>query len=300
MNKNLIQIVEVGLRDGLQNESVVLSVDQKVELGTRLMQAGVRRLEAGAFVRPDRIPQMNGSDEVFKRLAAVAGKKELSVLVPNEIGMNKAIENKVKEIAVFAGCTESFSQKNINCSIDESFKRFEKVFELAKKNKIKVRGYLSMCFGCPFEGNVKEAVVVKLAKRLYKMGAYEISIGDTIGVAHAGQVKSLITKLKKEIPVSKIAGHFHDTRGQALANILASYNLGVRVFDSSIGGLGGCPYAPAATGNVATEDVLYMFQKMGVKTNIDLKKILEIHPWLTEQMGKPLPSKLGQVGLLQV
>jgi hydroxymethylglutaryl-CoA lyase len=300
MNKNLIQIVEVGLRDGLQNESVVLSVDQKVELGKLLMQAGVRRLEAGAFVRPDRIPQMNGSDEVFKRLAAVAGKKELSVLVPNEIGMNKAIENKVKEIAVFAGCTESFSQKNINCSIDESFKRFEKVFELAKKNKIKVRGYLSMCFGCPFEGNVKEAVVVKLAKRLYKMGAYEISIGDTIGVAHAGQVKSLITKLKKEIPVSKIAGHFHDTRGQALANILASYNLGVRVFDSSIGGLGGCPYAPAATGNVATEDVLYMFQKMGVKTNIDLKKILEIHPWLTEQMGKPLPSKLGQVGLLQV
>jgi len=300
MNKNLIQIVEVGLRDGLQNESVVLSVDQKVELGTRLMQAGVRRLEAGAFVRPDRIPQMNGSDEVFKRLAAVAGKKELSVLVPNEIGMNKAIENKVKEIAVFAGCTESFSQKNINCSIDESFKRFEKVFELAKKNKIKVRGYLSMCFGCPFEGNVKEAVVVKLAKRLYKMGAYEISIGDTIGVAHAGQVKSLITKLKKEIPVSKLAGHFHDTRGQALANILASYNLGIRVFDSSIGGLGGCPYAPAATGNVATEDVLYMFQKMGVKTNIDLKKILEIHPWLTEQMGKPLPSKLGQVGLLQV
>lgn len=300
MSKKNIQIVEVGLRDGLQNESVVLSVDQRVELGKRLFEAGVKRMEAGAFVRPDRIPQMNGSDEVFKKLQQLGGKKkELSILVPNEVGMNKALEAGVKEIAVFAGCTESFSQRNINCSIEESFQRFEKVFAMAKKNKIKVRGYLSMCFGCPFEGEVKEAVVVKLAKRLYKMGAYEISIGDTIGVAHAGQVRSLFTKLKKEIPVSKLAGHFHDTRGQALANILEAYNMGGRVFDSSIGGLGGCPYAPAATGNVATEDVLYMFQKMGFKTNVDLKKILEIHPWLTQQMGKQLPSKLGQVGLLK-
>ncbi|MCB0370021.1 MAG: hydroxymethylglutaryl-CoA lyase [Bdellovibrionales bacterium] len=300
MSRQKLQIVEVGLRDGLQNESVSLSVNQKVDLGKKLLLAGVRRLEAGAFVRSDRIPQMDGSDKVYQNLNKFSkSTADLSVLVPNEIGMNKAIDNKVKEVAVFAGCTESFSIRNINCSIEESFHRFEKVFSLAKKNKMKVRGYLSMCFGCPFEGEVKESVVVKLAKRLYEMGAYEISIGDTIGVAHAGQVISLMTKLQKEIPVGKIAGHFHDTRGQALANILAAYQLGIRVFDSSIGGLGGCPYAPAATGNVATEDVLYMFQQMKVQTGIDLKKILEIHPWLQKQMGKSLPSKLGSVGLLK-
>lgn len=298
--KNTVQIVEVGLRDGLQNEKINLSIEQKVELGKRLMAAGIKRMEAGAFVRFDRVPQMQGSDKVYTQLHTFNKKMELSVLVPNEVGMTKAIEIGVKEIAVFAGCSESFSQRNINCSIEESFERFEKVFALAKKNKIKVRGYLSVCFGCPFEGKVSEEKVVKIAKRLYKMGAYEISIGDTIGVAHAGQVKSLFTKLKKEIPVAKLAGHFHDTRGQALANILEAYSLGVRVFDSSIGGLGGCPYAPAATGNVATEDVLYMFQSMNAKTGVDLKKILEIHPWLTQQMGKELPSKLGQVGLLKV
>ncbi|MCK6596790.1 MAG: hydroxymethylglutaryl-CoA lyase, partial [Bdellovibrionaceae bacterium] len=163
-----------------------------------------------------------------------------------------------------------------------------------------VRGYLSVCFGCPFEGAVSEARVVKLASKLYEMGAYEISIGDTIGVAHAGQVNSLMTKLKKVIPVEKLAGHFHDTRGQALANILEAYNLGITVFDSSIGGLGGCPYAPAATGNVATEDVLYMFQNKGVSVGVDLNKILSIHSWLSEQMQKQLPSKLGQVGLLKL
>lgn len=297
MSAKNIKIVEVGLRDGLQNESKILTVNQKVELGKKLLDSGIRFMEAGAFVRTDKVPQMEGSDQVFAKLNEYSPKNNLSVLVPNEIGMQKAIENKVKEVAVFAGCSESFSQKNINCSIQESFFRFEKVFSLAKKNKIKVRGYLSVCFGCPFEGEIKEAVVVKLTKKLYEMGAYEISIGDTIGKAHVGQVRSLFSKLKKAIPVEKLAGHFHDTRGQALANILESYNLGVRVFDSSIGGLGGCPYAPAATGNVATEDVLYMFQKTGVSTNIDLKKILQVHTWLTQEMGKPLPSKLGQVGM---
>ena len=298
--KKKITLVEVGLRDGLQNESKILTVEQKVELGKRLLASGIKRMETGAFVRADRIPQMQGSDDVFKKLYNPKQKSLLSVLVPNEVGMVKAIEAGVKEVAVFAGCSESFSQKNINCSIEESFLRFEKVFALAKKNKIKVRGYLSVCFGCPFEGAVSEAKVVKLARRLYQMGAYEISIGDTIGVAHAGQVKSLMTKLKKVIPVQKIAGHFHDTRGQALANILEAYNLGITVFDSSIGGLGGCPYAPAATGNVATEDVLYMFQSKGVSTGIDLNKILSIHSWLSEQMQKQLPSKLGQVGLLNL
>ncbi len=297
MSEKKIKVVEVGLRDGLQNESKILTVDQKVELGKKLLDSGMRFMEAGAFVRTDKVPQMEGSEQVFAKLSEYSPKSNLSVLVPNEIGMQKAIENDVKEVAVFAGCSESFSQKNINCSIEESFFRFEKVFSLAKKNKIKVRGYLSVCFGCPFEGEIKEAVVVRLTKKLYEMGAYEISIGDTIGKAHVGQVRSLFSKLKKSIPVEKLAGHFHDTRGQALANILESYNQGIRVFDSSIGGLGGCPYAPAATGNVATEDVLYMFQKTGVSTNIDLKKILQVHTWLTQEMGKPLPSKLGQVGM---
>lgn len=298
--KKKITLVEVGLRDGLQNESKILTVEQKVELGKRLLGSGIRRMETGAFVRADRIPQMQGSDDVFRKLYNPKQKSLLSVLVPNEVGMIKAIEAGVKEVAVFAGCSESFSQKNINCSIEESFLRFEKVFVLAKKNKIKVRGYLSVCFGCPFEGAVSEARVVKLASKLYEMGAYEISIGDTIGVAHAGQVNSLMTKLKKVIPVEKLAGHFHDTRGQALANILEAYNLGITVFDSSIGGLGGCPYAPAATGNVATEDVLYMFQNKGVTVGVDLNKILSIHSWLSEQMQKQLPSKLGQVGLLKL
>lgn len=293
-----VSIVEVGLRDGLQNEKVVLSVAQKVDLAKRLISAGVKRIETGAFVRFDRIPQMAGSDQVLSDLHKWNSKPHYSVLVPNEFGMNQALLYKPTEVAVFAGCSESFSKRNINCSIDESFERFRPVFALAKKNKIKVRGYLSVCFGCPFEGAVSEKVVVDLASRLIKMGAFEVSIGDTIGVAHVGQVQSLFRILKKKIPTKRLAGHFHDTRGQALANILAAYNEGISVFDSSIGGLGGCPYAPAATGNVATEDVLYMFQQMGVNTGLDLKKILAISPWLKEQMGKNLPSKLSNVGFL--
>ncbi len=294
-----IKIVEVGLRDGLQNEKKILSVSQKIELAKRLIAAGAHRIEAGAFVRFDKIPQMDGTGDVLSGLQKWNGKPHYSVLVPNEFGMNQALIYKPTEVAVFAGCSESFSRRNINCTIEESFERFKPVFALAKKNKIKVRGYLSVCFGCPFEGDVPENVVVEMAYRLVKMGAFEVSIGDTIGVAHVGQVQSLFKKLKKKVPVKSLAGHFHDTRGQALANILAAYNEGVSVFDSSIGGLGGCPYAPAATGNVATEDVLYMFQKMGLKTGMDLGKVLSIAPWLKEQMGKELPSRLANVGFLK-
>ncbi len=294
-----IKIVEVGLRDGLQNEKKILSISQKLELAKRLIAAGAHRIEAGAFVRFDKIPQMDGTGDVLSGLQRWNGKPHYSVLVPNEFGMNQALVYKPTEVAVFAGCSESFSRRNINCTIEESFERFKPVFAMAKKNKIKVRGYLSVCFGCPFEGDVPENVVVDLAYRLVKMGAFEVSIGDTIGVAHVGQVQSLFKKLKKKVPVKSLAGHFHDTRGQALANILAAYNEGVSVFDSSIGGLGGCPYAPAATGNVATEDVLYMFQKMGVKTGMNLDKVLSIAPWLQEQMGKELPSRLANVGLLK-
>jgi hydroxymethylglutaryl-CoA lyase len=211
--------------------------------------------------------------------------------------MQDAIDSGVKEVAVFAAATESFSKSNINCTIEESFERFEPVMALAKKHKIKVRGYLSVCFGCPFEGAVPEKRVIELAKKLYKMGCYEISIGDTIGVADPAQVASLIKKLKKAIPVKKIAGHFHDTRGTSLANILTAYNLGVRVFDASLGGLGGCPYAPGSSGNVATEDVVYMFDRMGVDTGLDLGKYIETNHWMGSQIKKELCSKVSQAGL---
>ncbi|KYG70563.1 hydroxymethylglutaryl-CoA lyase [Bdellovibrio bacteriovorus] len=303
--KKSVVIVEMGLRDGLQNEKTVLDSDTRVEFARRLIEAGTKRVEIGAFVSPKWVPQMAGTAEVLTKTfslvksGSIPKKTEFSVLVPNERGMQDAIASGVKEVAIFAACSESFSLKNINCSIDESFKRFEPVMALAKKHKIKVRGYLSTCFGCPFEGKVPEARVVKLAARMHKLGVYEISIGDTIGVADAGQVESLFKKLKKVVPVKKLAGHFHDTRGQALANILAAYKLGVMVFDTSLGGLGGCPYAPGATGNVATEDVVYMFHGMGVKTGLNLDKLLEIDPWMAEKIQHPLPSKVGKVGKLK-
>ena len=295
----------MGLRDGLQNEKTVLNADTRVEFARRLIDAGTKRVEIGAFVSPTWVPQMAGTAEVLQKTFAlqksgvIPKKTEFSVLVPNERGMLDAIQNGVKEIAIFAACSESFSRKNINCSIDESFKRFEPVMALAKKHKIKVRGYLSTCFGCPFEGKVPEAKVVKLAQRMHKLGVYELSIGDTIGVANVGQVRSLFAKLKKVVPVKKLAGHFHDTRGQALANILAAYDLDVRVFDTSYGGLGGCPYAPGATGNVATEDVVYMFHGMGVKTGLNLDKLLANDSWVAEKVQHSLPSKVGKVGMLK-
>lgn len=303
--KKSVVIVEMGLRDGLQNEQTVLDANTRIEFARRLIGAGVKRVEIGAFVSPQWVPQMAGTAEVVEKAFAlvksgqISKKTEFSVLVPNERGMLDAIKSGVKEVAIFAACSESFSLKNINCSIDESFKRFEPVMALAKKHKIKVRGYLSTCFGCPFEGKVSEAKVVKLAQRMHKLGVYEISIGDTIGVANVGQVESLFRKLKKVVPAKKLAGHFHDTRGQALANILAAYKLGITVFDTSLGGLGGCPYAPGATGNVATEDVVYMFHGMGVKTSLSLDKLMEMTPWVTEKIQHALPSKVGKVGLLK-
>lgn len=305
MKKKSVVIVEMGLRDGLQNEKHVLDASTRVEFAKRLIEAGTKRVEIGSFVSAAWVPQMAGTAEVLTKTLALQKngglpkKTEFSVLVPNEQGMQAAVQSGVKEVAIFAACSESFSKKNINCSIEESFKRFEPVMALAKKHKIKVRGYLSTCFGCPFEGKVSEAKVVKLAQRMHKLGVYELSIGDTIGVADVGQVRSLFKKLKKVVPAKKLAGHFHDTRGQALANILAAYELGISVFDTSIGGLGGCPYAPGATGNVATEDVVYMFHGLGVKTGLNLDKLLELNPWVAEKIQHPLPSKVGKVGKLR-
>lgn len=295
-----VKIVEVGLRDGLQNETTNLTVQNRFELLSKLVDAGTTHFELGAFVSPKWVPQMAVTKDLVKKYQGSSLNKKnfsASVLVPNEQGMLQAIEAGVKEVAIFGACSETFSKKNINCTIDESFERFTAVMKLAKKHKIKVRGYLSTCFGCPFEGPVSEAKVVQLAKRMHDLGVYEISIGDTIGIANAGQVKSVFKKLLKVIPAKKLAGHFHDTRGQALANILAAYELGIHTFDASIAGLGGCPYAPGATGNVATEDVVFMFQGMKVKTNLDLQKLVETHRWLQPKMDHPLSSKVGRVGL---
>ncbi|MGZ5279079.1 MAG: hydroxymethylglutaryl-CoA lyase [Pseudobdellovibrionaceae bacterium] len=298
-----VQIVEMGLRDGLQNEKTTVSIETRIELAKRLAKAGVKRIEIGAFVRADKIPQMAGSKQVVQAALKLQAEKqigkdiEFSALVPNEVGMREALETGIKEIAIFASSTESFSKANINCTIDESFERFKPVMALAKKNKIKVRGYLSVCFGCPYEGQVSEKKVVELAYRLHKMGCFEISIGDTIGVADPKQVESMFKKLKAKIPVKKLAGHFHDTRGTSLANILRAYDVGVRVFDASLGGLGGCPYAPGSAGNVATEDVAYMFERMNVQTGLDLKSYIEIDRWMGSQMKKELSSKVAKAGM---
>lgn len=300
---NQVKIVEVGLRDGLQNEKKILSVEQRYDLYEGLVRSGLKDIEIGAFVSSEWVPQMAVTAGLAGLVLTENQKKRkkinCSVLVPNEKGMLLAIDSGVKEVAIFAACSESFSLKNINCTIAESFARFKPVMKLAKEHNIRVRGYLSTCFGCPFEGNVPEKKVIELTKKMHELGVYEISIGDTIGVAHVAQVQSLFTKLKKVVPAKKLAGHFHDTRGQALANILAAYDVGIRVFDASIGGLGGCPYAPGASGNVATEDVVYMFEGLKVKTGIKLDELLNVHRELQPLMDHVLPSRVGRVGRLK-
>jgi hydroxymethylglutaryl-CoA lyase len=218
-------------------------------------------------------------------------------LVPNVRGVNDALETPIEEVAVFGACSETFSKRNINCSIDESLTRFREVIALARKNKRRVRGYLSVAFGCPYEGAVPEARVVQLVAAYLKMGVYEISIGDTIGVATPAQVKSLLTKLKRRVPVKKIALHMHDTRGTALANVLVGLQMGVRVFDSSFGGLGGCPYARGASGNLATDDLVYMLHGMGFKTGVNLKKLLSFTSVMQSEIGHKLPSRTAEAGL---
>ncbi len=300
-----VTIVEMGLRDGLQNESVTLSLGQRLQILQGLADAGVRHIEVGSFVRADKVPQMAFSRELLeegnrlRKMHKLPKETKLGVLVPNIQGWNDANPVEPQEIAIFGSCTESFSIKNINCSIDESFERFKPVVREAKKRKVRVRGYLSVCFGCPYEGEVSEKKVIEIAMRMAELKVDEISMGDTIGVAHVGQIKSLFKKLTKKIPARKLAGHFHDTRGQALANILAAYEMGVRIFDTSIGGLGGCPYAPGSAGNVATEDVAYMFEGMGISTGLDLHKLIQLNHQIESYMGKKLPSRVSKAGLLK-
>lgn len=301
-----VTIVEVGPRDGLQNEKKTLTIESKLRFAQELAAAGVKKIELGAFVSPKWVPQMAGSDQLLTQALQLQKQKkfpagvEISALVPNPRGMEDAMKIGVGHVAIFGSASESFSKKNINCSIEESFIRFEQVVKMAKSKKIKVRGYLSMCFGCPFEGDVPQGRVVKLVKRMVDMGIYEVSIGDTIGVADPKQVHQLVGKLVKAVGAKRLAMHFHDTRGTAMANILAAIELGVRVFDSSLGGLGGCPHAPAATGNVATEDVVYMLHRMGFDTGIDLEKLISINHWMKDEIGHELPSRLGRAGTPKV
>lgn len=293
-----VELVEVGLRDGLQNEKTILPADERVRFVGAFLDAGLKRIELGAYVHPVKVPQMAGSGDVIRRAVEAHGSRMgFSALVPNERGYEDFLNQRLPEIAIFGSVTESFSRKNIDCSIDESFERFALVTKRAKKDKVKVRGYLSMCFGCPYEGEVDPKKVVELTKRMLKLGCFEVSIGDTIGVASPADVQKVLKLMKKaKIPMSKIAGHFHDTRGTSLANILAAYQEGVRIFDTSLGGLGGCPYAPGAAGNVATEDVVYMFQRMGQLKKLDLGKLVEMSREMGSLLGKKLPGKLSQAG----
>lgn len=298
-----VYIVEMGLRDGLQNEAVHLSLSQRFQMLKKLDDAGLRRIEVGAFVSPKWVPQMSDTEKLVKKaLKAQKEKKlnrqlEISALVPNMKGFENAVKTGIKEIAVFGAASETFSQKNINCSIKESLEKFEDVMKAARSKKMKVRAYLSTVFGCPYEGRVSEAKVINLIEKYLELGVYEISLGDTIGVASPKQVRSVLNKLLKITQAKKVAMHFHDTRGTAIANILASLDLGFRTFDASLGGLGGCPYAPGAAGNVATEDVIYMLDGMGMKTGVDLQKLIKTTHWMNKQVGRQLPSKLSLAGV---
>ncbi len=277
-----VKVVEVGPRDGLQNEVKNLTIVQKYKLIKKLEKANVKHIEVGAFVSPKWVPQMKGSRELINKLfLAKKSGAAYSALVPNQVGFDHASQTKIKNIAIFAASSEKFSKKNINCSIADSFKRFNKVCILAKKDKIKVRAYLSTAFGCPYEGKVSVTKVVSLTKRLLKLGVYEVAISDTIGVATPADIFKVVSKLlSSEVDIKKIALHLHNTRGMALANILEAYKLGVRTFDSSIGGLGGCPYAKGASGNLATEDLVYMLNGMKVKTGISLNELIKIKKWI--------------------
>ena len=287
-----VKIVEVGPRDGLQNEQQPVPAGVKIALIDRLSEAGLPVIESGSFVSPKWVPQMAGSAEV---MAGIRRKPGVSypVLVPNMKGLEAALAAGVGEIAIFGAASESFSQKNINCSIAESLARFRPVAESALANGLRVRGYLSCVLGCPYEGAVSSDVVAGLSAELMTMGCYEVSLGDTIGVGTPGKAASLLERTARDVPIDRLAVHFHDTYGQALANIYAALELGVAVVDSSVAGLGGCPYAKGASGNVATEDVVYMLNGLGIETGIDLDALVDAALFISQALGRPPASKVA-------
>ena len=288
-----VRIVEVGPRDGLQNEPHEVPTAVKVELIERLADAGLPAVEATAFVSPKWVPQMADHTEVLERIRRKPG-VDYPVLAPNLKGFEAARAAGATEVAIFAAASESFSRRNINCSIAESLERFRPVAQAAREHGIKVRGYVSCVLGCPYEGEIAPARVAEVAAALYDMGCYEISLGDTIGTGTAQKTKTMIAACAKRVPIDKLAGHYHDTYGQALANIYASLELGVPTFDASIAGLGGCPYAAGATGNVATEDVVYMLNGLGVRTGIDLARLVDIGQWISGVLKREYGSKAGK------
>ena len=288
-----VKMVEVGPRDGLQNEATNVPTHIKIELIERLADAGLQVVEATSFVSPKWVPQMADSAQVMAGIKCKAG-VSYPVLVPNMKGFEAALAAGAKEIAVFSAASETFSQKNTNCSIAEGLERFSAVCEAARSKGIRVRGYISCVLGCPYEGEVVADKVAHVAKLLYDMGCYEISLGDTIGVGTPGKTKAMIKVVAERVPVEKLAGHFHDTYGQALANVYAALECGVTVIDSSVAGLGGCPYAKGASGNVASEDVLYMLNGLGIKTGVDLGKLINAGQFISDYLGRPPVSKVSR------
>ena len=291
-----VRLVEVGPRDGLQNEKQPISVADKVRLVDDLSAAGLSYVEVGSFVSPKWVPQMAGSAEVFAGIRQKPG-VTYAALAPNLKGFEAALEAGVKEVAVFAAASEAFSQKNINCSIKESLERFVPVMDAAREHGIRMRGYVSCVLGCPYQGEVDVQQVAAVAAELDAMGCYEVSLGDTIGVGTAGATRAMFETVGARVPRERLAGHFHDTYGQALANIYASLLEGIAVFDSSVAGLGGCPYAKGATGNVATEDVLYLLNGLGIHTGIDLDALIAAGQRICQVLGKENGSRVARARL---
>jgi hydroxymethylglutaryl-CoA lyase len=293
MKTDSVRIVEVGPRDGLQNEPREVSTAVKLELIERLADAGLPAVEATAFVSPKWVPQMADHTEVLERIRRKPG-VSYPVLTPNLKGFEAARAAGATEVAIFGAASEAFSKKNINCSIAESLDRFRPIVDAAQKAAVKVRGYVSCVLGCPYEGEVRPERVAEVAAALCDMGCYEISLGDTIGVGTPGKARAMIEACARRIPIERLAGHYHDTYGQALANIYASLELGVATFDASVAGLGGCPYAAGASGNVATEDVVYMLQGLGIRTGVDLERLVEIGQWICGVLNREPATKAGR------
>ncbi len=302
-NGRIARIVDVSPRDGLQNEAQPVALATKIELVERLAQAGLRHIEAAAFVSPRAVPQMADSAQLLAELQSLSLRAQLtfSALVPNERGLEAALAAGVDEVAIFGAASEQFSQRNIHCSINESLRRFEPLVARAQQAGLRVRGYVSCVLGCPYEGEIAKETVAAVVGALFEMGCAEISLGDTIGTGRPAGVRSLIETVSPRVPKASLAGHFHDTWGMAIANVLAAWEAGVSVFDASVGGLGGCPYAPGARGNVATEDVVWLMQGMGVNltTAIDLDALVDTAAWMSAQLGRLPASRVTQARLAQ-
>ena len=285
-----VTVVEVGPRDGLQNESALIGSADKIGFVDRLSAAGLPVIEVSAFVRPSWVPQMSDASEVFSGITRREGTR-YAALVPNLAGLERAHAAGVNEVGIFAAASDSFSQRNINQDVEASLDTYRAVCARASELKIRVRGYVSVAFGCPFEGEVAPARVAQVAEALMNMGVFEVAISDTIGIAHPGRIRGVVAVVAERVPLHKVALHLHDTRGTALANVLSALELGITTFDASAGGLGGCPYAPGATGNLATEDLVYMLNGLGIETGVDLAALVQASAFIEPRVGHPLPSR---------